>query len=47
MGCVNVWIAPWFLDSKYSKLRNAIISEERGRDFAFSSVDIILKDFHV
>ncbi len=44
MGCVNVWVLPGFLNSKDSELRDVVISEEGGHDFAFSGVDIILKN---
>jgi hypothetical protein len=42
MSSVQVWIVPGLLYSKDRKLRNAVISKKRGRDFAFSSVDILL-----
>jgi hypothetical protein len=31
--------------TSYSELRNVVISKKRGHHFAFSSVDITLKDF--
>jgi hypothetical protein len=35
------------LYSKHGELRNAGISQERGHDFAFSSVNIVFQDFEV
>ncbi len=35
------------LDSKESKLCNAVISKKRCHDFAFSSVDIILQNLQM
>jgi hypothetical protein len=47
-GCgLSAWVSPWLSYSKHSELRNARISQERGHDLAFSSVNIVLQDFEV
>ncbi len=47
MCSVNVWISPGLLDSKDSGLRDAVLSQEGGHDYAFSGMDIVLQNFKV
>jgi hypothetical protein len=45
VGSKNAWIAPWLLNSKHRKLRNAAISKKGRHDFTLGGVHIVLQDF--